>query len=108
MKTLNLAEDVSTMERAVRELGLRGAEICSNINGKNLDDKSFTPFYTKLQELEVPVFIHPSNVLGADRLRSYHLQNLIGNPIDTAVAAASLMFLPWTWSSRWCQALENL
>jgi aminocarboxymuconate-semialdehyde decarboxylase len=80
------------LERAVRELGLRGAEICSNINGKNLDDKSFVPFYTKLQELDVPVFIHPSNVLGADRLRAYHLQNLIGNPSDTAVAAASLVF----------------
>jgi aminocarboxymuconate-semialdehyde decarboxylase len=80
------------LERSVWELGLRGAEICSNINGKNLDDKSFVPFYTKLQQLDVPVFIHPSNVLGADRLRSYHLQNLIGNPSDTAVAAASLIF----------------
>jgi aminocarboxymuconate-semialdehyde decarboxylase len=80
------------LERSVRELGLRGAEICSNINGKNLDDKSFLPLYTKLQQLDVPVFIHPSNVLGADRLRPYHLQNLIGNPSDTAVAAASLIF----------------
>jgi aminocarboxymuconate-semialdehyde decarboxylase len=80
------------LERSVRELGLRGAEICSNINGKNLDDKSFVPFYIKLQQLDVPVFIHPSNVLGADRLRPYHLQNLIGNPSDTAVAAASLIF----------------
>ena len=80
------------LERSVWELGLRGAEICSNINGKNLDDKSFVPFYTKLQQLDVPVFIHPSNVLGADRLGSYHLQNLIGNPSDTAVAAASLIF----------------
>jgi aminocarboxymuconate-semialdehyde decarboxylase len=42
--------------------------------------------------LDVPVFIHPSNVLGGDRLRRYHLQNLIGNPSDTAVAAASLIF----------------
>jgi aminocarboxymuconate-semialdehyde decarboxylase len=80
------------LERSVRELGLRGAEICSNINGKNLDDKGCAPFYTKLQQLDVPVFIHPSNVLGADRLQPYHLQNLIGNPSDTAVAAASLIF----------------
>jgi aminocarboxymuconate-semialdehyde decarboxylase len=80
------------LERSVRQLGLRGAEICSNINGKNLDDKSLAPFYAKLQELDVPVFIHPSNVLGSDRLRGYHLQNLIGNPSDTAVAAASLIF----------------
>ena len=80
------------LERSVRELGLSGAEICSNINGKNLDDKSLAPFYAKLQQLDAPVFIHPSNVLGGERLRSYHLQNLIGNPSDTAVAAASLIF----------------
>jgi aminocarboxymuconate-semialdehyde decarboxylase len=80
------------LERSVRELGLRGAEICSNVNGKNLDDRGFASFYAKLQQLDVPVFIHPSNVLGADRLRPYHLQNLIGNPSDTAVAAASLIF----------------
>jgi len=80
------------LERSVRELGLRGAEICSNVNGKNLDDKSFAPFYAKLQELDVPVFIHPSNILGGQRLSGYHLQNLIGNPTDTAVAVASLIF----------------
>jgi Amidohydrolase len=73
------------LERSIREFGLRGAEICSNITGKNLDDKGFAPFYTKLQQLDVPVFIHPSNVLRADRLRPYHLQNLIGNPSVSAV-----------------------
>ncbi len=80
------------LERSVRELDLRGAEIGSNINGKNLDDKSFAPFYAKLHELNVPVFIHSSTVLGIERLGRYHLQNLIGNPNDTAVAAASLIF----------------
>jgi hypothetical protein len=73
------------LERSIREFGLRGAEICSNITGKNLDEKGFGPFYTKLRQLDVPVFIHPSNVLGADRRRPYHLQNLIGNPNVSAV-----------------------
>ncbi|MBI2886419.1 MAG: amidohydrolase [Chloroflexi bacterium] len=80
------------LERAVRELDMRGAEICSNINGLNLDHAGLAPFYAKAQELDVPIFIHPSNVLGADRLGRYHLGNLIGNPTDTAVAAASLIF----------------
>ena len=85
-------EAARELERAVKELGLRGAEICSNIAGRNLDDKRLAPFYAKLHELDVPVFIHPSNVLGADRLGSYYLHNLIGNPTDSAVAAASLIF----------------
>jgi aminocarboxymuconate-semialdehyde decarboxylase len=80
------------LERAVKDLGMKGAEICTNINGKNLDDKALAPFYAKMQELDVPVFLHPNNVIGADRLGNYHLGNLIGNPTDTAVAAASLIF----------------
>ena len=83
---------VRELERAVKDLGMKGAEICTNINGKNLDDKGLAPFYAKIQELDVPVFLHPNNVLGADRLARYHLGNLIGNPTDTAVAAASLIF----------------
>ena len=80
------------LERAVKELGLRGVEIGSNVHGMNLDAREFAPFYGKLQELDVPVFIHPVNVLGAERMGLYHLGNLLGNPTDTAVAAASLIF----------------
>ena len=42
--------------------------------------------------MDVPVFIHPHGVLGADRLRDYHIGNLIGNPTEDAIAAASLIF----------------
>jgi len=80
------------LERTVKDHGFRGAEICTNIDGKNLDDRSLAPFYAKVLELDVSVFLHPSNVLGQDRLGSYHLGNLIGNPTDTSVAAASLIF----------------
>jgi aminocarboxymuconate-semialdehyde decarboxylase len=58
----------------------------------NLDDASLAPFYAKVQELDVAVFIHPLTVLGAERLRRFHLGNLIGNPTEDAVAAASLIF----------------
>jgi hypothetical protein len=37
-------------------------------------------------------FVHPSAVLGSDRLCSYYLTNPIGNPVDTSVAIASLIF----------------
>ena len=57
-----------------------------------MDAKEFGPFYAKAEELGVPVFIHPMNVLGRERLGSYQLDNLIGNLTDTAVAAASLIF----------------
>ena len=66
--------------------------IGSNVNGKNLDDPSFEPLWAAAAELDAFMMIHPGNVAGADRLRSYYLGNLIGNPLDTTIAAACLIF----------------
>jgi aminocarboxymuconate-semialdehyde decarboxylase len=80
------------LTRAVRSLGLRGAMIGSNALGKNLDDPSFEPLWAAAAELGAFMLIHPVNVAGVDRLRSYYLNNLIGNPLDTTIAAACLVF----------------
>ena len=80
------------LRRAMTKLGLHGAMIGSNINGKNLDDPSFEPLWAAAQELDAFMMIHPGNVAGANRLGSYYLGNLIGNPLDTTIAAACLIF----------------
>ena len=80
------------LRRAMTELGLHGEMIGSNIAGKNLDDPSFEPLWAAAAELGAFMVVHPGNVAGADRLRSYYLGNLIGNPIDTTIAAACLIF----------------
>jgi aminocarboxymuconate-semialdehyde decarboxylase len=80
------------LTRAVRTLGLRGTMIGSNAMGKNLDDPSFEPLWAAAESLGALVIVHPNNVAGADRLRSYYLNNLIGNPLDTTIAAACLVF----------------
>jgi aminocarboxymuconate-semialdehyde decarboxylase len=82
----------SELVRAVRSLGLAGAEIASRVGDLNLDDRRLRPFFDAAQSLGCPVFIHSTRGLGADRLRSYHLGNLIGNPTEDAIAAASLIF----------------
>ncbi len=89
MQAPQLAAD--ELARAMRA-GLRGAHIGSNINGKNLDDPSLEPVWAKAAELGAFILIHPVGVAGADRLKSYYLANLIGNPVDTTIAAASLVF----------------
>jgi aminocarboxymuconate-semialdehyde decarboxylase len=80
------------LRRAMQKLGLHGAMIGSNVLGKNLDDPSFEPLWAVAAELDAFMMIHPGNVAGADRLRSYYLGNLIGNPLDTTIAAACLIF----------------
>jgi aminocarboxymuconate-semialdehyde decarboxylase len=80
------------LKRAITKLGLRGAMFASNVKGVNLDDPSFEPLWATAQELGAFMFVHPNNVAGADRLKSYYLANLIGNPLDTTIAAACLIF----------------
>jgi aminocarboxymuconate-semialdehyde decarboxylase len=80
------------LRRAVRGLKLRGAMIGSNVMGRNLDHPELEPLWAAASELGVPLLIHPVNVGAADRLRSYYLNNLIGNPLDTTIAAACLVF----------------
>lgn len=81
------------LERCVVDLGFRGAEILTNARGENLHQPKFGIFFAKMQELNVPAFIHPQNVLGGhDRLGDFYMANFVGNPHDTGIAAASLIF----------------
>ncbi len=87
------ADAPAEIERAIKELGLRGVEIGTSVLGKNLDEPELGPFFRKVEELGVPIFIHPVNpTLGVERLGKYRLENLIGNVTETAVAVASLIF----------------
>jgi aminocarboxymuconate-semialdehyde decarboxylase len=80
------------LERAMTSLGLKGAQIGSNVNNRNLDDPAFEPVWAAANALKALIMVHPTQVAAADRLKSYYLTNLIGNPLDTTIAVASLVF----------------
>jgi aminocarboxymuconate-semialdehyde decarboxylase len=90
MQAPGLAAD--ELRRAMRKLALRGAQIGSNVNGRNLDDPALEPLWAAADELGAFIMVHPTQVAGAERLKSYYLTNLIGNPLDTTIAAACLVF----------------
>jgi aminocarboxymuconate-semialdehyde decarboxylase len=73
-------------------LGLAGVEILTQIGGQNLDQPGLEPVWLALDARHAVVLIHPLDVLGAERLTRYYLRNLLGNPVETAVALASLAF----------------
>lgn len=83
---------VEELDYAVEELGIHMVEIGTNVNGANLDEENFRPFFARAADLGVLVQLHPHRVAASDRLQSYFLSNLIGNPMDSAIAAASLIF----------------
>lgn len=58
------------LERAVKELGLKGVKVDGTVNGEYLDSKRFRPIFQKFETLDVPIFIHPEDLTG-DRLKPY-------------------------------------
>jgi aminocarboxymuconate-semialdehyde decarboxylase len=82
------------LEHAVKKLGLRGAGVAGSVNGEELSDPKFHPFWKKAEGLGVLVFIHPVGTAELKgRLRGNGgLDNTIGNPLETTLALSHLIF----------------
>ena len=83
---------IKEMERCVRELKMPGLEIGSNINGVNLSDPKFFPFWQAAEELGCALFVHPWDMMGEADMTRYWLPWLVGMPAETARAIASMIF----------------
>ena len=86
------AASVVELRRAIRELGLRGAMLFSNVNGVALSDQRFWPLYEEADALGAVLHIHPTAPVGVEAMTKYWLMPLVGFPMDTTLAAASLVF----------------
>jgi aminocarboxymuconate-semialdehyde decarboxylase len=84
------------LEDGVRRYGLRGAAIGGSVNGRELADVEFHPFWAAAEELQTLVFIHPqgcAELTASGRLRGNGLlDNVIGNPLETTIALSHLIF----------------
>ena len=83
---------VEELERAMKELGLTGIELCASIGDKNFDDPSFHPVWKAAERLGAIIFVHatPDAPLATKTLP--FLYNLIGNPLETTLAIYSVIF----------------
>ena len=83
---------VREAERAAKLPGVRGFYAATHILGKDLSHAEFFPVYERIEALGLPLFLHPVFVIGAERLDQYYLTNLLGNPFESAIAAAHIIF----------------
>jgi aminocarboxymuconate-semialdehyde decarboxylase len=83
---------VAELERAAALPGIKAVYLGTNVNARELSDAAFAPVFAACEARRLPVLLHPLNVIGAARLGAFYLNNLLGNPFDTAVAAAHLVF----------------
>ena len=84
-------EAANELERAMRDLGMKGVEIATDVNGKNLDWPELWPFYARAEKLGAFLLVHPGVPPGVAQMKDYALFNLIGYPFVTSLAAASLI-----------------
>ncbi len=90
MQDIDLA--IKEMERCVEDLNMPGLEIGSNINGINLSDPSFFPFYEAAEKLGCALFVHPWEMMGEQQMQKYWLPWLVGMPGETSRAICSMIF----------------
>jgi len=85
-------EAAKELERCMKVLKFKGAEVLTNVGGKELSDPAFAPFWKKAEELGALVLIHPNGFTHAERFTRFYFNNVIGNPLETTVALHYLIF----------------
>ena len=86
------AASVKELDRAIAQLGMRGAMLFSNVNGVALSDRRFWPMYELANDRGAVLYIHPEHPVGVEAMMDYWLMPLVGFLFDTTLAAASLVF----------------
>lgn len=89
----DVPRSIAELERVGRQRAMRAVYAPTNIGGVELSDPSLFPLFEKVESLGLPLMLHPHPaVVGLDRMRRFYLPNLLGNPFDTTLAVAHLVF----------------
>jgi aminocarboxymuconate-semialdehyde decarboxylase len=84
------------IEDGITRLGLRGAAVGGHVNGQDLSDARFNPFWSKADALDALVFMHPAGAANIIRSGAFggrgDLGNIIGNPLETTYSLSRLIF----------------
>lgn len=83
---------IDELNRASKLPGIRGVYMGTNINQRDLDDPLFEPIFARIEALDLPIFLHPLQVVGGQRTAPFYLSNMLSFPFDTAIAACHLIF----------------
>lgn len=82
---------IKELERC-KEIGMKGVQIGSNIEGENLSEPRFRPFFEACEKLGMAIMVHPWNMMGKPEMEKYWLPWLVGMPAETSRAICSMIF----------------
>lgn len=94
----NVPAALEEMDRAINQLGARGVQVVTNVNGRPLDDPEFFPIFEAMATRhDLPVWMHPfrpgstPDYKGEERSR-YEIWQVLGWPFESSVAMSRLVF----------------
>jgi uncharacterized protein len=94
----NIEAALAEMDRAIGELGARGVQVCTNVNGRPLDEPAIFPVFERVTNThDLPIFMHPARpATRADyvneAISKYEIWQVLGWPFETSVAMARMVF----------------
>jgi aminocarboxymuconate-semialdehyde decarboxylase len=83
---------IDELKRCSVELGFRGIEMATHIEGEELSNPRFEAFWTAVEELEMLVFLHPTGFTEPSRFTDHYFFNTIGHPLEETICAGRLIF----------------
>jgi aminocarboxymuconate-semialdehyde decarboxylase len=83
---------IEELQRVVKQHGMRAIEINTNVNGEELSAERLRPFWARVEELGILVFMHPMGFTEGQRLSDHYLNNLVGQPLESTLAISQLIF----------------
>lgn len=92
----NIPAALNELDRAIKELHLKGIQICTDINGKPLDLPEFMPVFEKMEKYDLPVYLHPARAVNVpdyptEQNSKYKIYHLFGWPYDTSACMVRLV-----------------
>ena len=83
---------IEELHRCVKDLGMRGVVLGTNINGKHLHVKEFWPFYEEVSRMELPIFLHPMVPVHPESMAEWPLVPLVGFVMDTTLTVSKMVY----------------
>ena len=83
---------VRELDYIMNDLKLKGVEILTNVDGQELSDPKFRPFFARAEQLGAFIMMHPNGFTHGERLTHFYFNNVLGNPLETTLALHNLIF----------------
>lgn len=79
------------LDRCVRQLGMKGILLYTNLAGRFPDEPEFRPLFARAVELDIPVLLHPAKPITTEFVKAYELTSTLGNMFDNTIALTRLL-----------------